>query len=203
MKTEELKALGLTEEQVNGVMAIHGKDTTAHNTALSTAEQARDTYKSQAENLQTQLDTANATIESFGDVKPEDVANLREQVNTYKTEAANAKAKYDADITQRDQTAWLNTQLDTFGVKSPLARQAITANVMAEKTGLPWRDNAFLGFADYMKAEKEKDPTLYLTEEEKAAEEAAQNKAGGSPAFAGATGSDGTEGSGYTPPRVF
>ena len=42
MKREQLKDLGLTDEQVNSVMGMHGQTVTELNKNLATAEQERD-----------------------------------------------------------------------------------------------------------------------------------------------------------------
>ena len=206
MTTEELTALGLSEEQVKGVMALHGKDINTTKSSLETAEKERDNYKGQAESLQTQLDTANDTISKFGDATPESIESLKADVEKYKNDAQAAQDKYNQDITARDQKTWLDSQLDTFGVASPLARKAIIAEVSAstDKGGLPWRNGAFLGFNDYMSQQKEKDPTLYQTQEEKDAANAAKDKEDNPPGFAGSTGDDGKGGAAqWTPPKLF
>lgn len=199
MTKEELTALGLSEEQVKGVMALHGKDINTTKSSLETAEKERDNYKGQAESLQTQLDTANDTISKFGDATPESIEGLKADVEKYKNDAKAAQDKYNSDITARDQKTWLDSQLDTFGVASPLARKAIIAEVSAstDEGGLPWKNGAFLGFNDYMSQQKEKDPTLYRTKEE-------QDKEDNPPGFAGSTGDDGKGGAAqWTPPKLF
>lgn len=203
MKKDELTALGLTDEQIKGVQALNGKDIESHKTALAAAEKERDTYKGQAETLQGQLDAANATIEKFGDATPESIAQLQTDVEKYKKDAADAQKKYDTDITQRDQTAWLDGQLDEYGVKSPLARKAIKAEVMSSDNGLQWRNDKFMGFAEYMSDAKKDNPDLYQTKEEQEAAAAEAKKKEGAPNFAGATGDDGSGGQAFTPPRLF
>lgn len=203
MKKDELTALGLTEEQIKGVQALNGKDIETHKTALAAAEKERDTYKGQAETLQGQLNAANATIEKFGDATPESIAQLQTDVEKYKQDAADAQKKYDTDITQRDQKAWIDSQLDEYGVKSPLARKAITAEVMSSENGLQWRNDKFMGFADYMSDAKAENPDLYQTAEEKKAAEEEAKKKESAPEFAGKTGDDGSGGQAFTPPKLF
>lgn len=82
MKTEELKTLGLTDEQISVVMAANGKDITA--------EKAKyDTLKTDHDSAKTQLTTANATIDGF-----KDYDEIKGKVTQYQTDlvAANAKA---------------------------------------------------------------------------------------------------------------
>ena len=55
--TEELQGLGLTEEQVKEVFALHGKDLNAIKSDLETATQERDSLKNQLQNTEAQLKT--------------------------------------------------------------------------------------------------------------------------------------------------
>lgn len=82
MKTEELKTLGLTEEQISAVMAANGKDVAA--------EKAKyDAVKTDYEAVKTQLATANTTIDGF-----KDYDEIKGKVTQYQADltAANAKA---------------------------------------------------------------------------------------------------------------
>lgn len=195
MKTEDLTALGLTEEQANKVFAMNGKEINAQKQKVTAAEEERDNYK-------TQLATANDTLKKFEGIDPD---KIKDEIQTYKTQAENAQKDFDRKITQRDQRDWITKQLDEFGVSSPFARKQIVAECMAEDSGLTWKGGEFLGFGDYMKKAKEQDKGLYMTAEEKAEAEkaaAAQKKA---PAFTGSAsdGGDGGDGKKFTPPKIF
>lgn len=89
MKTEQLKELGLTDDQIKAVFAENGKDIAA--------EKAKyDTLKIDYEAIKTQLSTANTTIDGFKDYDA-----VKGQVADYKTkyEASEAKsAQILADI---------------------------------------------------------------------------------------------------------
>jgi hypothetical protein len=56
MKREQLRDLGLTDEQLGSVMALHGQTVNGLNTSLATAEQERDQFKEQLNTNQTELD---------------------------------------------------------------------------------------------------------------------------------------------------
>lgn len=81
MKREELKALGLTEEQIEKVMAQNGID----------IENAKKPYKDYEE-IKGQLKTANETIE---DMKKNsgDVDKLNTKIKEYETTIANMKTE--------------------------------------------------------------------------------------------------------------
>lgn len=195
MKTEELTAIGLTEEQATQVLAINGKDIEKHKTRITALEGERDNYK-------TQLETANATLKKFEGVDPE---KIQDELQTYKTQAEEAEKNFNRQITQRDQKDWISKKLDEYGVTSPFARRQLTSDCMAEDSGLTWKDGSFFGFDDFMKAAKEKDNSLYLTAEEKAEAEKASKLKDKAPTFTGPTGGDPANGSDkkFTPPKVF
>lgn len=194
MKTEELTAIGLTEEQATQVLAINGKDIEKHKTRITTLEGERDNYKAQ-------LDTANATLKKFEGIDPQ---QIQTELQTYKTQAEEAEKKFTREITQRDQKDWIGKKLDEYGVTSPFARRQLTSDCMAEDSGLTWKDGSFFGFDDFMKSAKEKDNSLYQTAEEKAEAEKAAALKDKAPTFTGPTG-DPAPGSDkkFTPPKVF
>lgn len=72
MKTEDLQAKGLSQDQIDFVMAEYGKD-------LNAVKAERDTYK-------TQLTTAQATLKGMEGV---DVAGLQNQIQTLNTQLGN------------------------------------------------------------------------------------------------------------------
>ena len=198
MKTEELTALGLTEEQVKGVFALNGKDIEAEKAkgkkALEAAEADRDNYK-------TQLDTATETLKSFEGIDP---ANVNKEIADLRAKIDQAEKDHAAKLTQRDQSDWLEAQLNEYGVTSPYARRQLKADIMSTESGLTWKDGAYMGFGDYMKSAKEKDSSLYQTAEEKAAAERAAAEKAKAPKFTGGTGAPaGDGGKKFVPPKIF
>lgn len=203
MKTAELTALGISEEVATQILAINGKDIenakSAQAKVISDLTSERDSFKSQFE-------TATETLKKFEGIDPE---KIQGELADYRKKAEDAEKNFTAQITKRDQRDWIKAKLDAYGVKSPLARKQIAAEVMSDTEGLKWQPEkdgkpaAFLGFDDYMKAAKEEDSNLYLTEEEKkAAEEAAKLKEK-APEFTGPAGTQGKSGEKKTPPKIF
>jgi len=81
MKTEQLKELGLTEDQIKAVFAENGKDIAA--------EKAKyDTLKTDYESVKTQLTTANTTIDGF-----KDYDEIKGKVTQYQAELSASEAK--------------------------------------------------------------------------------------------------------------
>ena len=194
MKTEELTAIGLTEEQATQVLAMNGKDIEKHKKQITTVEGERDAFKAQ-------LDTANETLKKFEGIDPQ---QIQTELQTYKTKAEEAEKKFTREMTQRDQKDWIGKKLDEYGVTSPYARRQLTSDIMAEESGLSWKDGAYFGFDDFMKAAKEKDNGLYQTAEEKAAAEKEAAQKAKAPTFTGPTGDPAGGGEKkFTPPKVF
>lgn len=194
MKTEELTAIGLTEEQATQVLAMNGRDIEKHKKSITALETERDDLKGR-------LTTAETTLKSFEGIDP---TKIKQEIQTYKQQAEDAEKRYTAQITARDQRDWLEKKFTEYGVTSPYARKQLEAECMAEGSVCTWKDGAFYGFDDYMKAAKAKDSTLYQTAEEKAAAEKAAQLQGKAPTFTGVTGGDPTPSSTkFTPPKIF
>lgn len=193
MKTEDLTALGLTEEQVDKVFALHGKAINAQKQKTTAAEAERDNYK-------TQLDAANDTLKKFEGIDPD---KIQGEIQTYRQRAEDAEKDYNKKILKRDQTDWLKEKLDDYGVASPYARKQLIAEITDEDNGLKWKDGAFMGLDDFMKAAKEKDANLYQTAEEKEAAEKAAAEAAKAPKFTVPIGKPTPAGDKFVPPKIF
>lgn len=85
LKTEDLQTQGLTQEQINYVMAAVGKEVNA-------ITQERDNYKSQ-------LSTAQATLKSFEGVN---VSELQGKVTALTADLANKETEYQRQLADRD-----------------------------------------------------------------------------------------------------
>lgn len=93
MKREELKALGLTDEQVEGVMAGHGRTVQSLNTQIEAS-------KADITSLQSQLAERDADITELSKQKG-DSAELQEQISTL-------QAKYEEAQTENQKNKLLH-----------------------------------------------------------------------------------------------
>ena len=209
MKTEELTALGISEEVAAKVLAINGKDVEHAKTTVGEAKQKEiDKLTGERDGLQKKLDTATDTLKKFEGI---DLEQIQNELKDYKDRAEKTEQDYSRGITERDQKDWLKKKLDEYGVKSPLARKQIMREVMSPEEGLKWQPEkgdkpaTFFGFDDYMKAAKEEDATLYLTAEEQAELDKQKKLEEGGPEFTGPAGDEPGAGGKekYTPPKIF
>ena len=92
MKTEELKAQGLTQEQINFVMAENGKDIDKIQKKVDDMTAERDKEKGRA-------DTAEETLKGFDGV---DVEKLNKSIADWKKKAEDAEKDYKQKIADRD-----------------------------------------------------------------------------------------------------
>ena len=100
MKTEELTALGLSENQMKQIFVINGKD--VEEAKKATKKKLEDDFKVKENDLQKRLNAAETTLKGFEGV---DLEKIQQDIQTYKTQAENAEKDYQAKMTARDQKA--------------------------------------------------------------------------------------------------
>ena len=92
MKTEDLKAQGLTDEQISFVMSENGKDIGKIQKKLDDMTEDRDKEKNRA-------DTAEETLKGFDGV---DVEGLNKSIADWKKKAEDAEKDYKQKLADRD-----------------------------------------------------------------------------------------------------
>lgn len=97
MKTEDLQAKGLTQEQIDYVMAEYGRE-------LNGVKQDRDNYKAQ-------LAAAQATLKSFEGVN---VQELQGKITQLTSDLAVKETEYQKQIADRDFNDLLKTTAEGF-----------------------------------------------------------------------------------------
>lgn len=145
MKREDLEKLGLSKEQVDSIMALHGQDVEAHKKAITTAEGERDQAK-------TQLTAANQQIESFkGMKKPEEVDAA---VNEWKTKFDKAETDHAAELAKVKFDHALESALTGAKAKNVKAVQALLSMDALKLND----DGSILGLKEQLeKVQKEND----------------------------------------------
>ena len=140
MKTEELKALGLNDEQVQKVFAMNGADIERKNQTIATLTAERDTAR-------TQLGEANKKLEGYD---PD-----------WKTKSENAarQARQQVEALQSDFAA----QSAVSGLKfsSESAKKAFLADLKAKKLTL--QEGKLLGFGDFLADYRKTDPGAFAS----------------------------------------
>ena len=101
MKTEDLQAKGLSQDQIDYVMAEYGKD-------INGIKQERDNYK-------TQLSTAQTTLKSFEGVN---VSELQGKIATLTADMATKEAEYQKQLADRDFNDLLKNTAEPRDIKA-------------------------------------------------------------------------------------
>lgn len=142
MKTEDLNALGLSEEQVQKVFAMNGADMKDLKQQVSTLTAERDAARAQ-------LGQANAKLEGYD---PE-----------WKTKAKQAQQQAEQQVqTMKSRYAEANAAAG-LPFTSAGARKAFLAD-LAKKNLPVQEDGTLLGFDDYLQSYKKTDPGSFAAE---------------------------------------
>lgn len=154
MKTEDLKNLGLTDEQISFVMAENGKDVNKAKKDLDTISADRDNWKNQAE-------TAQNTLAKFDGIDPEKIDS---EIADWKKKAKDAEEMYTAKIHEREFEDALKAELDNVKFSSEAAKRSVMTDIKA--AGLKLIDGKILGLKDLLDQMKEKDASAFVDESE-------------------------------------
>ena len=150
MKTEELKAQGLTEEQISFVMAENGKDLKKLQKENDNLTSERDTWKEKAE-------AAETTLKGFEGI---DLETMQKELSDWKQKAAEAEKNAQAQLYERDFADALKTEFEGIKFSSEAAKRAIMAEV--KESGLKLKDGKILGLNDLIGQMKEKDASAFV-----------------------------------------
>lgn len=143
MKRKDLKALELSDEAIDAIMALHGASVEETKATLETA-------KNQATQYKTQLDEANVKIESFKGLKsPEEVEAA---IGEWKTKAESAEREFNEKLNKINFDINLEKTLkEKYGVKNVKAvRLLLNPNDLKEN-----EQGAIIGLDEQLKPIKE------------------------------------------------
>lgn len=154
MKTDELKAWGLTDEQSEKVMAQYGKDVSKLQKENEKLTADRDKEKERA-------DTAEETLKKFDGV---DVETMQAELATWQQKAKDIEKDYTDKLAQRDFEDALKEEIGGYKFTSEAAKKAIMAEI--REAGLKVKDGKILGLSDLLAQMKEKDASAFVDEKQ-------------------------------------
>lgn len=114
MKKDELLSKGLTEEQIQFVMAENGKDIQREKDKVAAAEAERDKFKEQ-------LTTAQDALKGFEGV---DVNELNEKIKALNTQLSDKEKEYQTKLADMEFDSFLTEAIKKSGAKSDKAVKA-------------------------------------------------------------------------------
>ena len=99
MKNEELKALGLNEEQVKGVLKLHNAE---HEPVARELEAAKNDLAAEKEKTATQGETIKSLKSDLEGFKGVDVSELQKKISDLEEDIKTRDANYQKEIADRD-----------------------------------------------------------------------------------------------------
>lgn len=141
MKTEDLKALGLNDDQVQKVFAMNGAEMNDLKQQVATLTTERNTAR-------THLGEANKKLEGYD---PEWRSKAEKAENDAKAQVAELQHDFAAE-----------RAVSGVQFSSDSAKRAFLSDLKAKK--LPLQEGKLLGFDDYLKSYKESDPGAFAPE---------------------------------------
>ncbi|MGG5331624.1 phage scaffolding protein [Enterococcus sp. AZ163] len=152
MKREQLKELGLSDEQIGSIMALHGQTVNELNKSVATAEQERDQFKEQLATNQTELDSLKESAKGNEELTQQ-LTDLQEKFNSAKTESETKLAEQQKD----------------FAIKLALKEaQALDEDIVLsqlDKDTIKVVDGKLQGFEEQLKGLQESKTFLFQQEE--------------------------------------
>jgi TolA-binding protein len=152
MKREELKELGLTDEQIGSIMALHGVTVNELNSRVSTAEQQATQYQEQLEKNQNELNDFKANAKGNED--------LTKQLEDLQSRFDEIKTSSEQQIADLKKSSAIDLALTQAGAKNIKAAKALLDSESLELT-----DEGLKGLDEQLAALKESDGYLFGSNE--------------------------------------
>lgn len=149
MKTEDLKAQGLTDEQIKFIMAENGKDIEAEKQKLTA-------QKAELDGIKKQLNEANQQIESF---KGMDIEGIKKAAEDWKVKAETAELEAQKQIAQIQFDYALESELSKAGARNPK-----TIKALLNMEGLKNVDGNIVGLKEQIEKLKTDESYLFVEE---------------------------------------
>lgn len=152
MKREQLKELGLTDEQIGSIMALHGVTVNELNSRVSTAEQQATQYQEQLEKNQNELNDFKANAKGN--------ENLTKQLEDLQSRFDEIKTSSEQQIADLKKSSAIDLALTQAGAKNIKAAKALLDSESLELT-----DEGLKGLDEQLAALKESDGYLFGSNE--------------------------------------
>ena len=149
MNTETLQGIGLNDEQIRSVMAEYGKEINPLKQAQASAEQERDSLKSQLEDVNGQLSEAQKNSKKGSE--------LQDQLKDLQKEFDDSKAKAEEQLQATKKDYEIAAALSKAGAKND---KAVKALLDTEKVNFD--DNGkLIGLSEQLEAVKKDNDFLF------------------------------------------
>lgn len=118
MKTEQLKELGLSEEQISEVFKLRGKEIEE----LNSVNQELEAQKAENEALKNQIKDANNEIKEFKDL---DIDSIKKRADEYQARFEESENQRQKEIEDMNLSHAVDLSLLKAGARNPKATKAL------------------------------------------------------------------------------
>lgn len=162
MKREFLEKLGLTKEQIDSIMAEHGRDVEGSNSKIATLEQEAATAKTTIEGLQQQITQRDADIEGLK--KTAGTADeLTGRLNALQEKYNADTKKLNEQLSEQARTFAAEKFFDEYRFSSKAARRAAMQDFKTSES-VKFVDGKFVGAKEFMEQYKKDDPESFVAD---------------------------------------
>ena len=126
MKREDLKALGLTDEQIGSIMALHGQTVNELNGKVTAATSETEQFKTQLTTNQAELDTLKESVKGNEEITKQ-LSDLQASFDTSKADSATK-------IAELQKQSAIDLALTTAGARNITAVKALLDSSALELT---------------------------------------------------------------------
>lgn len=154
MKTEFLRGLGLSEEQIQNIQAESGKE-------IQKYKDENTTLKADNDNKKTLLEQANAEIDSY---KSMDIDAIKKSADDYKAKYETMEKDYKAKLEQIEYDNKLEKYVDTLKLKNDIYKKEVVSQFKEKE--LKFDGDKLLGAEEVVNSFKEKYADAFVEEKQ-------------------------------------
>lgn len=159
MKTEDLTALGLSEDQIKSVFALNGTDIEKYKQDAEKQKQAVIQAKEELEGVKTQLGEANTAIKGFEEL---DVEGIKKAAEEWKTKYEQDTEALKNQMSTKEYEFAVDKFLGGVEFSSELAKKAVFSEF--KDKGFKLEEGKFLGADDYITSLKASNPAAFVAD---------------------------------------
>lgn len=168
MKREQLKELGLSDENIDKIMSLHGQTVTDLNTRLNAAENERDSAKQQLETNQSELEKLKESAT--------DNEELTNQLNDLQNKMKESETQAQEKLVQQEKDFAIKLALKEANA---LDEEIVLGQI--DKETVKVVDGKLQGFSEQLESLKENKAFLFQKTEESSSSPTPQIVASGNP----------------------
>lgn len=161
MKREDLEKLGLSEEQITGVMKLKSGAIDNNNQEVTKLQTQITTLTTERDNLQTQLDNANNEIKSYKDM---DIDSIKKSASDWETKYNNLVEEQKKQKEESIRQERVNEFFKDTKFSSEMAKNGVISEFNKKEFKYDEETKSFQGATEWLNNLKESDKGSFLSD---------------------------------------